>query len=380
MGIRVWARVVAATVAASTVTTATACQAPPGDPAIPTGPTSVVGRELTATIPTPDGYRLQTVEFADARHGYAALWTDEPVDRGVSTDPATWRYASAVFATTDGGATWIRRPDPRPPTPSPQMYTVDAQTVVLLAEPDGWYVSTDGGASFGFRPGMQEPAELDRRFHPGPVRLACDDGCWVSVNGTRVETGLTGSVNGVAEGADRLWVAGVADGAAQAAVSGDGGQTWRRVDVPAQVAGGLSRVVLSVSPDGADVWLVGYTDPAAGGIGQRAPLRRKDVGVPLLWRWTGDAWAIQGTAGRPTEQQVPYSVTAIGGGLAAVTGPGGLSLVDEAWHPTGMRPGPEYVTALPDGTVFAPAPTSHVYYLGTRVDRAVTWVRLSLTG
>jgi hypothetical protein len=364
--------------AVTTVAVAAACQ-PPAAPVDPGEvPASVVRREVAATIPAPDGYRLLTVEFADARHGYAAVLTDEPVNAATAADPTQFRYASAIFATSDGGESWRQLADPREPGPSPQMYTVDAMTVVLLDEPVGWHVSTDGGASFRFSPGLADPPELDRLYHPGRVRLECNDGCAVVVDGSVVPTPLAGVVSAAAGGAGRFWAGAVLAGEASTVVSDDEGRTWTDVPVPEHPAGPVERVRLSIAPDGSDVWLVGYPPLAAGGVGQRAPVRRKDVGVPQLWRWDGQAWQVRGTVGAPAARQHPYSVAAIGGGLVAAVGPGGLWLVNEAWHGTELFPVPEWVTTLADGTIFATGPTSGVYYLGKREGRLVSWVRLNL--
>jgi hypothetical protein len=147
--------------------------------------------------------------------------------------------------------------------------------------------------------------------------------------------------------------------------------------VPAHPAGGVERVRLSATPDGSEVWLVGSPRLTAGGIGQRAPLRRKEMGVPVLWRWDGQAWLAQGTVGAPASAQHPYSVAPIGGGLVAAVGPDGLSLVDGAWHRSELVPVPEWVTTLADGTIFAMT-SGGVYYLGTRAGRTVSWAQVTV--
>ena len=377
-------QVAAAVVAAVVAASLSACDAGPSPgPAAgarPAAPNSLVTERVSAKIPAPDGYRLQTVEFADTRHGYAALWTDDPVSGGSDPDPNRWRYASAIFATTDGGANWTRLKDPRPPSASPQMYTVDARTVVLLSEPDGWYVTTDGGASFRFSPGEQQPPELDRLNQVGPAGMRCDDGCHLTVRGSRVDPGLAGDLSAVQHAAGAVWAATVDHGVPRTAVSDDGGVTWRSVDVPAHPGGGaVFRLGLPVSPDGTEVWLVGTPVPAGGGVGQRAPRRRKEGGVPMLWRFDGQAWQVQGLVGAPAATPFPYSVAAIGAGLVAAVGPDGLSYVDEAWHDADLMPRPEYVTVLGDGTIFAPGPSSRVYYFGRRDGRDVSWTRLDLS-
>jgi hypothetical protein len=252
---------------------------------------------------------------------------------------------------------------------------VDANTLVLTADFEGWFVSTDGGASFRFSP--TEPPELAGLSSPGGVRIDCVDGCLLTVDGTAVDTPFAGGVATAAKGAGRLWAATAGAGAPRTVVSADGGRTWSDVPVPAHPAGEVERVRLSASPDGSEVWLVGWPRLSAGGIGQRAPLRRKDVGVPVLWRWDGQAWLAQGTVGAPASAQHPYSVAPIGGELVAAVGPSGLSLVDGAWHSSELVPVPEWVSTLADGTIFAMT-SGGVYYLGTRTGRTVNWARVTV--
>jgi hypothetical protein len=72
-------------------------------------------------------------------------------------------------------------------------------------------------------------------------------------------------------------------------------------------------------------------------------------------------------------------VAAIGGGLAAVTGPHGLALVDVAWRNVDMSPRPEFVLALRDGTVFASAPRFDTVFLGARSGTQLRWMKVVVT-
>jgi hypothetical protein len=296
------------------------CQSPPASSV--SAPLSQQVEVRRSQLDAPAGYNVQTVEFADASHGFAELVTRQPV--------ATDRYGSALFSTVDGGLTWHPLADPRQPSSSPQLYTVDNRTVVLLAEPYGWYVSIDAGASFERRPSDPAPSELDAldALGAGSHPLACEPAC---------------------------------------------------DPPPAHPGGSPYRVEVSASPDGHDVWLVGYLSSAGAGVGSVAPSRRKDVGVPLLWLRVGGRWVPKGVIGAPTPTLDVYSVTPIGGGLAAVAGShASFFLVDAAWHPVDLSPRPEWVSTLRDGTVFAIAPTNRTYYLGTRTGSTVRWVQVAL--
>jgi hypothetical protein len=340
----------------------------PGAPPAAAGgrPTSTVTEVRRSALPVPAGYRVLTVEFADATHGYAGMATRDPV--------APDRYGSAVFATVDSRRTWRQLEDPRRPSPSPQLYTVDARTIVLLAEP-GWFVSTDGGASFQPRPDSPAPPELAGLS--GDFGLDCTAGCSVARRGGPVnQPGLPGVLSSATEvgTGGPVWAVSMHDGAPRSAVSEDHGATWRPVDVPAQAGGQPDR--MTVIAGGSDVWLVGYLGGDSGSLGRAIPLRRKNIGMPLLWRLVADRWLPQGTVDAPRPGQDVYSVASIGGGLAAVAGPPGLFLVDAAWHQVDLFPRAEWVTTLRDGTIFAAGPTNQTYYLGIRTGSAVNWIQV----
>jgi hypothetical protein len=347
--------------------------APPA-PAAP-APRSTVTEERTAKLSLPEGYALQGLEFADANHGYAQFTSRTAVGTGVLGP----EYASVLFATTDGGRKWSKVTDPRRPTNSPQLYTVDASTIVLLADPYGWYVSRDGGATFDARPSSPAPAELG--LHESRFRLACEFGCVIKDSQTSKQLDdppIPGVLSAVASAGPRL-IAAAADGKrAYTAFSTDNGRTWQRHDAPDHPGGRPERAELRVSPDGHDVWLLGYRGSATGGTGTLAPTRRKALGVPMLWLLQGDHWVVKGTAGAPSPSPEPFSVAAIGGGLALVQGHG-LAIVDSAWHPVEISPPAEWVNALPDGTVAVYAPTNATVYLGTRSATQITWARVVLT-
>lgn len=361
-------------------------------------PTSRLATHRTARISTPQGMYPQTVEFSDAIHGYVQYVTREPVSGAGSADPNDLRYRAALFATADGGQTWTSLRHPRPVSNNPQLYVVDARTFMIYAEPYGWYVTADGGRTYRHDPpdptSQYLPPEYERIWQnpAGPFTLDCaDEPCAVS----RIEAAgavtrlprqptMTAPVRALATAGGLLWVAGTdADRRPQVQVSADQGNTWRSVALPAQPAygeRGLDWVEVRTSSDSADVWLVGY--PGDGGTaGAAAPLAAlKVVGMPVVWRAQGDAMVAKGVIARPTPGQNPalYTAAAIGGGMLAVSGPGCLCLVDDAWISVPTPQPIEFIRTLADGTIYGSAITNKTVYLGTRTGREVAWVEVEL--
>jgi hypothetical protein len=340
-------------------------------------PTSSVTEVRQGVLSAPAGYRVLTVEFGDASHGYAGLITNDPIGPN--------QYGSALYATVDGGQTWRELDDPQRTSPSPQLYVVDARTIVLLREP-GWFVSTDGGASFQARAGESSPAEMDGLS--GEFQLDCESGpCAVRHRGSPVnQPDLPGALTGVAEvhiGApdSPVWTASMDNATPYTAVSRDRGATWQAVAVPEHPAGRPSR--LAVTSGGGDVWLVGYVDLPAAAMGSIVPLRRKETGIPVLWRLDGGRWIARGILGAPSTDSAQfglgvYSVAAAGGGFAAVAAPTGLYLVDNNWNAVELSPRVGWVNTLRDGTVFAAATDNQTYYLGSGSGSSIRWIQLVL--
>jgi len=314
---------------------------------------------------------VNQVEFASATHGYATSVRSQPV--GTDDHP---RYTTALFATVDGGRTWRALIDPRGQTSDPHMWVIDPRTIVLLADADATYESTDGGATFRFHPGLNPPA-MDA--------ILCRSGCAHSrYDGSSTLPLTTPEIPGYAPatthvGGGLFWSVSKQDGSFFTAVSTDGGAIWRRHGVPEHPGGRPDLITLSSSAGGHDPWLVGYMiDGGVGANGRSAPMRRKEVGVPLLWLFEGGQWVPKGTVSAPTSKHHAYEVAAIGGGLAAVTGPHGIALVDTAWHYIEMSPLPQAVTTMCDGTIVASAHTKNTVYLGTRAGSGVRWTQVAI--
>jgi hypothetical protein len=323
-------------------------------------------------VSVPPGYSPQTVEFADSRTGFASFVPAGP-DPGGEQD----RYEARLFRTIDGGWTWQPMADPRPPSVSPQLYTVDARTLVLLGEPHGWWVSRDAGETFQHQPGYDPPAVLNDAGldNQGDYRLDCPEACRLTRrSGPPVtQPPLPGSLQAIATTRGVLWAASV-DGVAYTAASADGGRTWRQAPVP-PAGQRLDRVDLQVSPDGRDLWLVGSPNPVpVPGFGTSA--RRKEIGIPVLWTFHAGRWVRTGRFGQPAPQLMPYPATAVGGGYLAVVAPDGLYLVDQTWRRVDLSPRPEWARTLPDGTIVASAPTNRTLYLGRLAGPRLRWIQV----
>lgn len=347
-------------------------------------PMSTIAQTLRTTVDVPDGMALQILEFGDLNHGYAQFVSREPIARP-SSDPGTWAYRAVLFATRDGGRTWMALANPAPPGSSPQLFAVSATTVIVSSTTEDSWVSVDGGRTFRHDPHPSPPewALVMSRF---PVEVA--DGRVVMDYGQPTQHPVTtqpelpGELMTAVQAAGTRLVAAALDpasGTAYTSISDDSGRTWRRRDVPdPDGAGRLERVRLVTSPDRADVWLLGYQPAPAGSVG-RAAHARKDLGLPAMWRLDDDRWISKGTVGRPAAEPLDtYSVAAVGGGLLAVAWPHGFALVDDAWTMATFFPRVEWVGTLIDGAVVASAPSNGTVYLGTRTGREIRWVQVTV--
>ena len=372
------------------------CQSPAGSATPPTAPppSRASGHIVPASVVVevrkaafiPPGFYVQGVEFVDRDYGYAALWTTNPINLETAKDSNEYRYASALFATTDGGRTWTKLKDPRRPSPVAGLWVLDARTIVLETGEEGWYISRDGGATFRFT-GTREPPELGeyRTRSSAGSYITCGIGCGVLVVDGVVQTpGLAGQSGVAIDAGGVVWTAAVDGATASSAFSLDRGRTWQRRDVPPHPIGTPNRLDLRVSADGRDVWMLGYHDETGGRVGafgSTLPVRRKGGGFPLLWLFEGDRWMPKGTVNSPKpspDPYVQYTVAAIGGGLAAVAGPDLFALVSDVWRTVDLTPRVGLVTTLPDGTVFGANAQHLAVYLGSRTGSEVRWVQLIL--
>ncbi|MET7965868.1 hypothetical protein [Micromonospora sp. NPDC005305] len=300
-------------------------------------------------------YDRPFVEFADAEHGYALFVAacDAPPPRGGCP-------AALLYATMDGGRTWRALRHPHPVAVSQQLYAVPG-ALVLLAEPYGWYTSTDGGVTFAHTTGG-EPAALVAargRFQVAEGLGAVAEWDGATLRPLPAQPAVPG-LNTVGGSGDLVVAAGARDGRPFAAVSRDGGRHW--VSTPLSWRGdevGVLRVV--IAPDGG-AWLVGE--------------RPDRTGFPALWRLVGGPeWAPVGAVGHPAQAR---SVAPLGAELVAVTVPDGVGVVAGGryyrvdWPLTGEH----YLTVLDDGTIAARGPDDVVLGTGWTANRR--WVRVVL--
>ncbi|HET8661523.1 MAG TPA: hypothetical protein VFM55_21320, partial [Micromonosporaceae bacterium] len=216
---------------------------PAAAPATPEPPRHEV---RAVRLPVPPGSVLRQIELADSRHGYAlvAACTAAPASSPAAGRPEPGECPAALAATADGGLTWQARQHPRPVATDQQLYVGGAHLVLLHAEPYGWYVSTDAGQTFAFRPGSAPPPEyaaVAGRYgvwcEPAPCRVV--EG-YPPGGGRRpvpAQPGLPGELTTVAEAGRELWAVSVAHGRAYPAVSLDQGRSWQRRDLPSPGGG-----------------------------------------------------------------------------------------------------------------------------------------------
>ncbi|MBQ1050386.1 exo-alpha-sialidase [Micromonospora sp. C51] len=319
--------------------------------------------------------RLAGLRFVDARHGWALFDTCGPDD----SDRTGCRLDLA--RTADGGATWQRTPLPdtanNPRWAGPYyLLPLDGRNLTV-GVPDGYLVTTDGGASFTEHPRESPPevtrlAAATRRGYllqcPGSgalIKLNCAEWELARIGAAKVPTQppviLSGAAsNDLIDGGDgRIWVTTRNGDWLTVAVSDDDGGTWQELP---DVAGAAR---LLVSPDGRDAWLVNINE------GFDAPTHKR------VWRLDGDRW--QERTQLPPDTN---SAAAVNGGLLAVTNP---------WGNVGYWTGDRYldvpvlrrrltsgehpptVQVLPDDTIVITTPTDTT--LGTGPAQTRTWTR-----
>lgn len=345
-------------------------------------------RDPPELTPSPDGQvierkvnpvgvagRLSELRFVDARHGWALFDTCDPDD----SDRTDCRLDLA--RTVDGGVTWERTPLPgtaNKPRPAGRYYLlpVDGRNLTV-GVPDGYLVTTDGGASFSEHPREAPPevTKLSVATRRGYLLQCPGSGKLIEIDCAEWELGRVGAATVpnqppvtlsreaykdlVDGGDDRIWVTIRNGGRLTVAVSDDDGATWRKLPAVA----GAARLL--VSPDGRDVWLINMSHD------------NFDISsTNRVWRLVGDRW-------RELTQLPPdtNSVAAVNGGLLVVTNP---------WGNVGYWTGDRYLDApelrrltngeqspsvqvLPDDTIVVTTPTDTT--LGTGPTQTRTWTR-----
>ncbi|BCB90487.1 beta propeller repeat protein [Phytohabitans suffuscus] len=335
--------------------------------------------EVVVDVGLPDGFEPLSVEFGDARQGYALFVRC----RG--------RCEARLFHTMDGGRTWRPRAHPRPEADNHQLYAGAGPVVVLLAEPHSWYVSRDGGASWQPRPYDARggtPAEYHSAY--GTFYLDCPDSgarCairdWTAGTAWREEPPVElAAARSLTNGRDgRVWLSGVDGGRIVTAV-GRIGAGFTRLAVPEQPGRAVWNARVAVSADGEDVWLVADQEPSGGSGGGSAATRalaRKGTGLPLLWQYQDGSWVPRPVTGVEEKPNWPYSVAPAGGGLLAIAGPERTGYLDRgAYLPADRAPRLDWVGQLPDGTLLGRDNRPGVNHLshGTGASRSWATVRV----
>jgi hypothetical protein len=219
-------------------------------------------------VPVPKGTSPRGVEFADPNTGYA-LFTSCVAGQACQV---------GLVLTLDGGSSWVERKLPFADAIDVDMHLGRGNVLIIKAAPAGYFVSKDTGRTFEKRPLTPAPVELnlaDPQFSVG-----CQDtsasGCpdvqpWIVGDdaarhplparpaGANKYLGLTASANGT------LWLTAQPAGGAATPAAGttinvwsstDKGRSWQAQGT-AHATEPNAVVKPVVSPDGADVWLVG---------------------------------------------------------------------------------------------------------------------------
>lgn len=330
---------------------------PPPPPAPAVSATAFEVR--TAAVPAPSGYRRTTVEFSDAQHG-SALYVRCSAPTGGHND-----CAAVLVVTQDGGRSWQRREHPEPLADNEQLYVGRDGTIVLLAEPGGWYVSHDYGRTFRASPYGRVPVAY--RTLEGPYDICCAGDAAPVLRrfaGERpvpvaARPPIPGVLVAVGYRPTRdLWVASLDGGRPYTAYSTDGGVSWTVAAVP-EPDGGLQSLRLQTSTDQLDLWLVGDRDRST---------------FPAVWWLGARGWERPAFIGTPPA----YAATAaIGGGALAVTGPAGTGLLTGSGrYVVTDWPAGDGLRTLADGTLLVTDDTHGRIWLGPGGPTDRRWVEL----
>jgi hypothetical protein len=318
--------------------------------------------ERQARLNVPAGLKVTTVDFADVDTGYALFV-------GCAS-----QCSGALFVTLDGGFSWLQRQLPAVVASNLQVYVVDHSTVLLLAEPEGWYVSRNTGRSFAGSPHVpDELALLD-----GRVRASCPgdqagDGCarravWAQTDHgeqpVATQPPLPGALRDARLGGDaRIWAVSLDGTTLNTAVSTDQGRTWRRQN-PVTGPTNTAIVRLYVSKDGGDVWLV-----ASAG-----------TGPPVAWWLDQAGWLPQADIPSLNPKLVSFAAAGNGALAVALGSRLGYLLMDAGrsrWMQANRPRGVASVTALPDGTLVAGRGAGE-RWLGSGTGFSRTWVHVTV--
>jgi hypothetical protein len=310
-------------------------------------------------VPVPRDYSLHTMEFVDQHRGYA-LFTH----CGLGGPGGTTSCEARLLATVDGGLSWRLLDHPHPVAVNHQLYATDTR-IALLADPHGWWVSPDVGATFTHMPGGADvPPAYRSIFGRYQVEGYRRDARLVLVVGAvvaplRAQPPVP-RLSAVAEDPNRLYAAGLDAGRPSAAVSGDDGRTWRATPVPVPAEPLVNvRLLVSVGHN-ADAWLVGDTNRTR---------------FPTIWQYDGAGWEAVAATGHPDRY---FSVAAAGEGVLLFTGPSGAGVVADGEYRVSDWPVAHAdMRRLADGTLVGRVGDDIYLGIGNGLQRR--WISVVLT-
>ena len=335
-------------------------------------PAAAAVEERVTALDVPAGFDRPWVEFATAEHGYAMF-----------PQCGLGRCEVRLFSTEDGGRTWQSRAHPQPIAGNQQMHVTGEKTVVLLSEPDAWYVSGDGGVSWERRPYREgePPAEYPFGHDAGPFWLDCgrdnERPCVIRdrAGASRPAPGgynvLTNGHNGT------VWLTGVRGGRPITQLREMGSGVVKDIAVPEQPGRPVYAARVLVSTDGQDSWLVADQDPL--GVGGGTAVMRgsvlKGTGLPLVWRLSGGAWKPEPLTGVDEKPNWPYSVAPAGRGMLIISGPEAALYFGTGPLKIAGMPRLDWITLLREGTIFGQAEAG-VVYLGVGTGAERKWIKV----
>ncbi|GIF50384.1 hypothetical protein DFJ67_2467 [Asanoa ferruginea] len=334
---------------------------PPPTPPPPTSPpATLAGFEVRhGSVPVPPSYHLQNVEFVNQALGYALF------DRCGSTSAAPGPAEScsaAVVRTDDGGRSWHQVYHPHPEGKGHQLYAVDRR-LVLHVDPDGWYVSNDGGVTYAHTPeGGPIPAAY--RALSGEFQACCDSDKKQRVMRLRADGSLVptkaqppiADLRTVSSSVHWVYAVGLVEGRPETWVSNDAGDTWRQVAVGG-ASGRLEAVHIDVDRGGTFAWMTGQTDL---------------ISWPSLFYFDGQGWRAMTASGHPDRF---ISGVVLEDASLAVTTPDRAGLVSGGLFQWVDWPISDcFLRLLADGTLFCAA--GPVSWLGVAFGGKWTWIKV----
>ncbi|MEV4416231.1 hypothetical protein [Catellatospora sp. NPDC049609] len=344
--------------------------APPPAAAYSPAPGRATVTERAVRLDVPAGYQA-FVEFADARHGYA-MFNDCGTNGSCQ--------GGLLFASADGGATWQPRQVPGKADHNVQLYVVGPEQIMLWSETAGGYhLSRDGGRTYTFAAEVPHDYQAATGIRYG-VAYGAQEAVltdWQTGRPVPLPDGYQGGGATVTRDGV-IWLTRF-DKIKETARSADGGRTWQRLAVPEQPGRPLFAMFVRLSPGG-DAWLIGEQDPMSTG-GGTSLLRGsvlKGTGLPLVWQLAGGAWTPRPIEGVREKPNFPYSVAPAGDGLLAIAGPDGTGYLADRYVEVPGTPRLDWVTVLPDGTLFARQNAEGRVYLGTGHGSAREWLDLTV--